>query len=211
MGTSAPRATNGDLAETDGRRARAERNRDAVVEAILDLLREGDPEPTAEAIAARSGVSVRSVFRHFDDIESLYAAAVDRHSERIAPLFEPPAAEGSLDVRIAALVARRSRLYEEMTPVRRAGERLRDTSPVIAERLDFARRVLRRQLEVLFAPELDPVTQGTRREILDALELASSWRAWDLLRTQQRCSVARARAVVTRTVSALLATEARSD
>ena len=76
--------------ETDGRRARAERNRDAVVEAILDLLCEGVENPTAEAIAERFGVSVRSVFRHFDDLESLHAAAVDRHSERIRDLFEPP-------------------------------------------------------------------------------------------------------------------------
>lgn len=207
MAASTSQADGGDLVETDGRRARAERNRDAVVEAILDLLREGDREPTAEAIAARSGVSVRSVFRHFDDIESLYAAAVDRHSERIAPLFEPPAAEGPLHVRVATLVARRSRLYEEMTPVRRAGERLRDTSPVIAKQLGFARRVLRRQLEVLFAPELEALAPGFRREVLDAIEVASSWRTWDVLRTEQRCSVARARAVVTRMVTALLEPE----
>ena len=94
--------------ETDGRRARAERNRDAVVEAILDLLCEGVQHPTAEAIAERSGVSVRSVFRHFDDLESLHAAAVDRHSERIRDLFVPPPSTGSLASRIDGLAARRS-------------------------------------------------------------------------------------------------------
>lgn len=188
----------------DGRRARAERNRDAVVEAILDLLREGDAAPTADAIAARSGVSVRSVFRHFDDLESLHAAAVERHSERIAPMFEPPAPVGPVGRRIDELAARRARLFEEMTPIRRVGERLRGRSDVIDERLDFARRLLRQQLEELFATELAAVPAGERRELLDALDIATAWGTWDRLRTDQGCTVARARAVVVRTLRALL-------
>lgn len=190
--------------ETDGRRARAERNREAVVEAILDLLVEGVEHPTAEAIAARSGVSVRSVFRHFDDLETLYAAAVERHSERMERLFEPPPVDAPLDERIESLATRRARLYEEMTPVRRAGERLRGRSPVIDERLAFARRLLRGQLATLFDAELAALEPGARRELLDAVELATSWRAWELLRTEQRCSVSRARGVVARMLSALL-------
>jgi AcrR family transcriptional regulator len=191
-------------AETDGRRVRAERNRDAVVEAILDLLCEGVEHPTAEAIAERSGVSVRSVFRHFDDLESLHAAAVDRHSERIAALFEPPVAGGPLAGRVEELAARRSRLFEEMTPVRRVGEHLRGRSAVIDQRLEFARNLLREQVTTLFAPELAGRAGTDRRELVDALEAAASWRTWDLLRTEQKCSVARARGVMIRTVTALL-------
>jgi AcrR family transcriptional regulator len=188
----------------DGRTARAARNRDAVVDAILELLREGHDQPTAEAIAARSGVSVRSVFRHFDDLESLYAAAVDRHSELIAPMFEPPPADGTVAARIEAMAARRARLFEAMGPIRRAGERLRGSSAVIDERLDFARRLLRSQVDVLFATELEQRSPADRRELGDALEAATSWSTWQLLRTEQRCSVARARAVVARTLTALL-------
>lgn len=198
------------MVETDGRRARAERNRDAVVEAILDLLCEGVEHPTTEAIADRSGVSVRSVFRHFDDLESLHAAAVDRHTERIAGLFEPPDATGPLDDRIDALAARRSRLFEEMTPVRRVGERLRGRSAVIDERLELARRLLRSQLEQLFDPELRELRGAARRDLLDALEAAASWSTWRLLRAEQGCSVARARTVMTRTLTALLTSPAPS-
>jgi AcrR family transcriptional regulator len=194
----------GATATTDGRRARAERNRDAVVDAILDLLREGVIDPTGEAIAERSGVSVRSVFRHFDDLESLHAAAVERHTERISPLFEPPPAEGPLASRIEALVSRRARLFEEMTPVRRAGERLRGESQVIDERLGYARRVLRSQLATLFADELAATDGAERRDLLDAIEAAASWRTWDQLRTEQRCSIARARAVMSRMLAGLL-------
>jgi AcrR family transcriptional regulator len=197
--------TGSPAAGQDGRRARAERNKDAVVDAILDLLMEGVTEPTAEAIAARSGVSVRSVFRHFDDLESLYETAVEHHSERVVDLFDPPPSGGPLAARIAELATRRGRLFEEMTPVRRAAERLRGRSPVLEERLRFARGVLRAQLEELFAPELAQYSGSERRDVLDAVELATSWRAWDLLRTEQKCSVARARAVMMRTLTALLA------
>ena len=83
------------MSEVDGRRARGARNRDAVVTAILELLREGNPEPGAHEIAERSGVSVRSVFRHFDDLESLYEAAVEQMVERSRDLYQPPPAKGS--------------------------------------------------------------------------------------------------------------------
>jgi hypothetical protein len=91
-----------------------------------------------------------------------------------------------------------------MGPIRRAGERLRGSSAVIDERLDFARRLLRSQVDVLFATELEQRSPADRRELGDALEAATSWSTWQLLRTEQRCSVARARAVVARTLTALL-------
>ena len=42
---------------TDGRQLRRERNREAVVEALLDLYRDGNLQPSSEEIAARSGLS----------------------------------------------------------------------------------------------------------------------------------------------------------
>src|SRR5262249_37334621 len=83
-------------APLEGRRARAERNRDAVVEAILDLIREGIENPSVNEIAERSGVSVRSVFRHFDDLESLRTAAIEVHVRQVGPLFELDVPDGPL-------------------------------------------------------------------------------------------------------------------
>src|SRR5262245_32726547 len=118
-------------APLDGRRARAERNRDAVVEAILDLIREGDDNPSVNAVAERSGVSVRSVFRHFDDLETLHTAAIEVHVGQVWPLFELDVPDGPVDGRIAVLVEQRAALFEEIAPIRRVGERLRRTSPAI--------------------------------------------------------------------------------
>jgi hypothetical protein len=42
----------------DGRRQRSARSRDAVVDAILELLREGNLRPGADEIAARAGAKI---------------------------------------------------------------------------------------------------------------------------------------------------------
>ena len=72
----------------DGRRARRHRSRDLAVDALLDLLNEGVVRPTAQQVAERSGVSLRSIFRIFDDVESLNAAACARQVTRVRHLFE---------------------------------------------------------------------------------------------------------------------------
>lgn len=193
----------GDAERVDGRRLRGERSRDAVVDAILELLREGVDQPGAAEIAERSGVSVRSVFRHFDDLESLYAVAVDRQMLRVAPLFEAPFPAGSLDERISALIAQRVRLYEEIHPVRRAGERLRGRSKVIRDHLDASHALLRRHLTETFASELDERSGADRRQLLDALDAATSWLTWYQLRDEQGLSASKAAGVMDRQVRAL--------
>lgn len=195
----------------DGRRARAERSREAVVDAILALLREGNDRPGAAEIAERAGVSLRSVFRHFDDLENLYAVAVARHVELIAPLYalEPvPVPLGRtaapLADRVDALVRQRARLFEAMAPVRVVGERQRRRSESIAAGLEQSRRELRRQLSDLFRPELEVCSAPERRDLLDALEMVAGFAAWHQAREDQGLSIARAQVVLGRAVNALV-------
>jgi AcrR family transcriptional regulator len=49
---------------------RGARNRAAIVAALLELVGEGELEPTAEQVAERACVGTRTVFRHFADMES---------------------------------------------------------------------------------------------------------------------------------------------
>jgi AcrR family transcriptional regulator len=130
------------------------RNEQAAVEAILDLLGEGQIEPTAQAVAARSGLSIRSIFRLFQDMEALHSAAIEQHMERVIPLLAEVATDGPLDERIAALASDRARFYEAVTPVRRMAIRRAARSLVIAERLAWAGRHFRRQVAEIFALEL---------------------------------------------------------
>ncbi|MBK9178042.1 MAG: TetR/AcrR family transcriptional regulator [Acidimicrobiales bacterium] len=191
--------------QLDGRRARAERSRVAVVDALLDLLREGDPRPAADAIAERAGVSVRSVFRLFDDLDSIYATAVERQGRRIAPLLAAPPTTGPLTARIDALAEHRARLFEDIAPLRRAAVRTAPFHPPLQQGLAASHRQLRRQLKVLFERELGRRAPEEAAVLLDALDAATSWLAWEALRSEQHLSVRRARAALTRTVAALLA------
>jgi AcrR family transcriptional regulator len=193
------------LDEVDGRRARGARSREAIVEAILELLVEQGGQPGVEEIAARSGISTRSVFRHFDDLESLYAIAVEVQTDRTEHLWAFAPTSGSRDERVGTLVRHRARLYEELTPVRRFSERLRSVSAAIDERLMLGAAMLRTQLGEQFGSELASSERRDREDLLDALDAATSWSTWVLLRAQQGLSVARAERVVNRTVSALLA------
>ena len=115
----------------DGRTVRAERTRQALVDALLALLYEGQLQPTAERIAARAGVSECSLFQHFADREALYQAVAVEQYERIVPTLEPIDEALPLAERIDAFVEQRARLLETVTPVRRAALLLEPESEVV--------------------------------------------------------------------------------
>jgi len=165
----------------DGRVQRGTRNREAIVDALLACYEAGELRPSVPEVAARAGVSARSVHNHFADVEALRAEVSQRQWERYAPLLAEVAT-------IDELVANRVTFFEAVTPVRRAALLSVHDSPTIARNLARLDRLLRRQLEAVF--------QGADREVLDMLELATSWDVWNRLRTAQGCSVARARRLV---------------
>jgi TetR/AcrR family transcriptional regulator, regulator of autoinduction and epiphytic fitness len=188
----------------DGRTVRAERTRQALVDALLALLYEGQLQPTAERIAERAGVSERSVFQHFADREALYQAVAVQQYERIVPTLDPIDVSLPLAERIEAFVAQRARLLETVTPVRRAALLLEPESEVVAGWLQSTRRQKAREVERVFGPELERVEQTQRGVLLAALVAASAWTAWEGLRAHQRLSEDRSRAAVRATLTALL-------
>jgi AcrR family transcriptional regulator len=181
-----------------------------VVGAVLEIARECPPDaiylPSAAEVAARAGVSERTVFRHFADLDALFVAA----ASRIRPIQDAyigprPDAPDVAD-RIAELVRLRSKLFEEIAPVRRIAIYLSHTHPLLIEQLGQSYAAARAQVADVFARELSRLDAKSRLLMLDALDLAASWASWDSLRTVQGCSVYRARKVVTEVLTDLLAT-----
>lgn len=185
-------------AVSDGRTRRSERSRAAIVQALLELVGEGILEPTAQQVAERGGVGLRTVFRHFDDMEALFAAVDARIQADALPLLpdEPP--QGPLAERVRALVARRTAFFERIAPYKRAGQLRRARSPFLTGQHEALRRELRRRL-LRALPELEEAPA----ELVDAFEQATSFEAWDRLRSDQRASRARAAAAMLRTATAL--------
>ncbi len=184
---------------TDGRVKRSERSREAIVQALLDLVGEGTLRPTAQQVAARADVGVRTVFRHFSDMDTLFAAMNERLTEEIRPGFVREPQTGPLDDRMHGLLAARFRILERAAPYMRSAALQRADSPFLRARHDRNVRDLRTDLR-RWLPELGCADAA----IADGLELALSFEAWDRLRTEQRLGAKRARETVTRLVAALV-------
>ena len=181
----------------DGRRLRSEASRLRIVEAMRDLIREGHVAPRAEDVAARADVGLRSVFRHFDDMETLYREiAAPMVAEQLPPADAPDLLE--------QLVARRARLFEKIMPLRISADVHAHTSPFLRDDRrwmnDAFRTILRTAL---------PAALTTDRTLLDAFDAAMSFEFWRRLRDDQGLTVAQARRTMERTVAALAASASR--
>src|SRR4051794_5339612 len=200
MGAATPDAgTN-----VDGRSARADRTHRALMEAMLALLDEGDPKPTSAAIAARAGVSERTLFQHFPDRESLFQGAALAQAERIGPLVkELPGPGAPLDERLRAFVAQRTLVLERVSPVRRAALQLEPSSETVAGWLRAVRSGAAAEVARVFEPEL-AAAGAARDELLAGLVAAAAWPTWESLRAHQGLSVARAEAAMRRMLGAQL-------
>ncbi|MGN6475413.1 MAG: TetR/AcrR family transcriptional regulator [Mycobacteriales bacterium] len=191
--------------ELDGRRARRGRNREAVVDALLNMFREGELNPSVAAVAERSGVSLRSVFRYFDDLDEMGRIAIQRHLERVGHLFElPNIGEGSRADRIDALVTQRVALYERVASVMRAALIRAPFQPVISTALNHRRAFLRLQVQEQFAPELATLTDAEAAAVLAGADILTSFEALELLRVDQKLAPARAAAAVKTSLDRLL-------
>jgi AcrR family transcriptional regulator len=191
----------------DGRKMRAERNRLAVIDALLGLYDRGILEPSAAAIAEASGVSERSVFRYFTDLEDLAASALTRQFAQVLPFFADPDATGSREERIEALVDQRIRLHDRMANLARAAAFHAVRSPTLARAVADRRRMLRDQVARQFAPELEGLPSRRIRLLLASLDQVTSIEALDYLRAESGGSLSRRdlRIVLLDQIAALLA------
>jgi len=186
---------------TDGRVLRSERSREAIAGALLALIGEGNLEPTAQEVAERADVGIRTVFRLFADMETLYATVDARLLAEVQPLVsERPAAGATLGERAAALVAERVALFERIAPYKRASNLRRHLSPFLAQQhrkfvAELRARLLRWLPELCSAPDA----------VAEALDQATSFEAWDRLRSDQRLGRARAVAAMECAVRGLVA------
>lgn len=183
----------------DGRVARAERSRRAIVAAHLALIDEGDLRPTGERIAERAGVSLRSLWTNFKDMESLYAATGALVNERRDALHEPIPAEPALGERVALFCAQRSQALEMLAPSARASALREPFSAALRDNRAANIVRVRAHLQEAFATELARAGPA-REELVTALTVACTWSASSMLRDVLRLSVAEARGSMRRIV-----------
>ena len=196
----AVRITTGRAGSVDGRARRGERSRDAIVHALYALIGEGVAQPTAQQVAERAAVGLRSVFRHFDDMDSLWSEVSARVQAAALPLLREPPAAGALAERAVEVVAHRAAFFEAILPYKRAGNLARRRSVYLQRQHTRLVRELRERL-LRALPELARAPEG----VTEALDLVLSFDAWDRLRGDQRLSRERATEAVETAALALVA------
>jgi len=165
------------VGELDGRRVRRQQNREAVIDALVELFQDGIYEPGSALIAERAGLSPRSLFRYFDDIDDLTHSAIDQLMAGARPLVDLKIGDGApLAVRIQRLAESRVRLFETIAPGARAARICAHRNQVVARHVYEARRFLREQIHQLFSPEL---------QNLAAIDVLCSFETYELLRAQR--------------------------
>jgi len=194
-------------ASTDGRLARRDRNRAAVLDAMLALFTEGDLDPAPEQVAIRAGISPRSVYRYFEDREALLRAAISHHLDGVWHLYVfHGIGEGSVDDRVDAFARHRVRLYEAIGATARATRVRATTDEILREQLELTRRALREQIEKQFAPELDAMPARTRRARVAAIDAVAELEALDHYRLHRGFSTTQTQTLLADAIRALLTT-----
>jgi AcrR family transcriptional regulator len=188
---------------SDGRNRRAAETRRKILAAAKEMIAETSTAPTVVAVAKRADVSVRSVFQHFGDVESLFVTVCDSiRSDIVVP---PHSANGRpLEDRIAAMVGNLGQIFDRILPLRVAAGQFAN-NPGLIERAQRLKSDLRQSTVAVFEPEFAVLSEQAKEELADAVGVTLSLEAWVVLRRRDGMSFERATAVWHRTLSALLA------
>ncbi|WP_198534200.1 TetR/AcrR family transcriptional regulator [Aquidulcibacter paucihalophilus] len=177
----------------DGRRARSRTSRDKIVAAVLHLIEGGDLSPSAARVAEVAGVGLRSVFRHFDDMDSLYQEVSERVSAQVMPLLREAVIGATWKERLVRIVERRTSIFERIHPFRLSASLKRFRSAFLTEEYRRTLELEAATVEALLPPHILADQVSTR-----SIKVILSFQNWHALRFEQDLSIQEAREVVSR-------------
>lgn len=178
-------------AKTDGRHQRSERSRRQIVDALLKLIARGEMNPGAAQVADEAGVGLRSVFRHFEEMDTLYREMTAQIEAEVMPEVMAPFIAKDWRGKLGEMVERRVRVFERIMPYRVAGAARRFQSDYLMQ--DYKRAVALEQAALKAILPKAIVKDG---DTLAALDLVLSFESWRRLRQDQRLSPAKAEAAM---------------
>jgi AcrR family transcriptional regulator len=184
----------------DGRLERSRSSRAKIVAAMLDLVGNGDVNPSAARVAERAGVGLRSVFRHFQDMDALYREMGDVIEARVQPIIARPLVGRTWKERLSEIANRRAKVFEAILPYRISANLKRFQSAYLMA--DY-RRML--DMEIAAVAAQLPLSVVQDASASGSLNVILSFQTWRLLRHDQQLPVAQAQAVVRRMLGAALA------
>jgi AcrR family transcriptional regulator len=193
--------TNIQASAVDGRSLRRERNRQDIVNALLGLIENGETEISAALIASKAGLSERSIFRYFDDVNDLYRSVCDlAFSKEIEFALIDNAGMGSLDTKIENFVNQRVRIYTMNEKVAPAARSFAFKNPIIKNQLVFGRKLLRAQITKHFAEELSAFDKAEQQVAVATIDALTTFESYDMMRSDQKMSVQTIKSILTESI-----------
>ena len=183
----------------DGRRARSVVSRSRIIKAIVELVAEGDPDPSATTVAERTGISLRTVFRHFEEKDTILHAIDDLLVAAYQPVFAAPYRSDGWKDQLFELIERRCAVNEAAAIFRISAVMERYRSPFVAEKYRRLYAAEKRMLDAVLPIELQTSTNAGR-EVL----IACSFDSWRLLRQDEELSADQTIAAIKQLISQIL-------
>ena len=197
--TLSPESTTTTPRQRDGRRSRTVETRKRIVIAVAALVQEGKVTPTAEEVSARADVGLRTVFRHFDDMDTLYQEIDQELGINVALMLQMVMKADTWQERLKENIQSRCQLYDTITPFLISGQVHRHTSGMIEA--SFKRKV---ELERTVLQHILPKSLQDDTPRFEALLMLLSPEAWIRLRRDQGLSSAAAMAAIQVSIDAFI-------
>jgi AcrR family transcriptional regulator len=192
-------ALKGNRVHPDGRRQRSQTSRAKIIAAFMELIEANDPAPSAARVAKRAGVGLRSVFRHFDDMDSLYSEIDDILINQWAPVLAKPYRIDNWKDQLIELVERRTKVNEATYPYRIMTSMARFRSELL---MSNYKRLLKYEKDALNAILPKSVQKDKPRS--RAILLATSFDSWRLFRQDEGMSNKQVAATMTQLLRDIL-------
>ena len=185
----------------DGRSLRRERNRQDIVNALLGLIENGETEISAALIASKAGLSERSIFRYFDDVNDLYRSVCDlAFSKEIEYALIDDAGVGSLVTKIENFINQRVRIYTMNEKIAPAARSFAFKNPIIKNQLVVGRKLLRNQIITHFSEELSAFDKQQQQVAVAIIDSLTTFEYYDMMRSDQKMSVQAIKSVLTESI-----------
>lgn len=192
--------------DADGRKHRSQKSQARIVNAMLELVAQGNLEPSADQIADIAKVGRRSVFRHFKDMDTLYREMTSSIATTMGSIVLQPFQAADWAGRVLELVDRRAVGFEKMKPFLLAGQVHRHRSPYLkASHAQFV-QMLRQILLGLLPKEI-----ARNADLVEALDMLLSFETWNRLRDDQGLGIAKAKRVLKQAIQSALADQGLRD
>ncbi len=176
---------------TDGRHRRSDRSRQKIIDALFSLLKEGNMSPSAAGVAERAGVGLRTVFRHFEEMDSIYNEMTAHMLGEVLPKARAPYRSSHWQDRLMECIQRRAEIYEDVFPIRVCMSLRRYQSDFLMEQYNRDLAMERDELVALLPEDI-----ASDKIAFSAIETALGFQTWRRLREDSGLSVPDAKAVV---------------